>query len=301
MKVAQADALSLLNKYAEERTPVLFARASRNPMRDYKAIFDAIESTLFDVGSQKVPLEQIRAQLEPSKHLEGKRFTDDECYSMLVHVVFYSGFDAQKVSDRLPVIDENFPNYRVVADYKQGKIDSILNDPRMIRHEGKVTACVHNAKVFRDIIAKHSSLQAWIDTLPPLDSDKAIIESRERFRGLFQFLGERTAFHFMTDLGQPVLKPDRVIERIFRRFGLVPDDLKRDALYVALIREGQKFAKATGRPIRYIDIVFVTYGQDQTKDMGLERGICLEKKPSCSVCQAAKYCAYYARTHQVTA
>jgi DNA-3-methyladenine glycosylase I len=66
-----------------------------------------------------------------------------------------------------------------------------------------------------------------------------------------------------------------------------------DKLHVALIQEGRKFAKATGYPIRYIDRVFVAYGQERTSDMGLSRGICLERNPACSSCGANKYCEYF--------
>lgn len=52
-------------------------------MKDYKAIFDGIESTLFEVGSRTLSRDEIRAALEPSKHLEGRRFTDDEYYTNL--------------------------------------------------------------------------------------------------------------------------------------------------------------------------------------------------------------------------
>ncbi len=102
-------------------------------------------------------------------------------------------------------------------------------------------------------------------------------------------LGEITTYHFLTDIGMPVLKPDRVVTRIFTRLGLV----EQDAGPLSIIHEGKKFAEATGLPIRYVDIVFVAYGQVQTKEIGLERGICLEINPSCSVCGAARYCDYY--------
>jgi hypothetical protein len=38
-------------------------------VKDYKAIFDGIESTLFEVGSRTLSRDQIRAALAPSKHL----------------------------------------------------------------------------------------------------------------------------------------------------------------------------------------------------------------------------------------
>src|SRR5205085_7129716 len=117
-------------------------------------------------------------------------------------------------------------------------------------------ACIHNAKALKDVIGKYGSLKAWLESLPAPNSDEAVIEIREHLQLLFKFLGPRTAFHFMTDLGLPVLKPDRVIERIFKRLVLVGDKLADDPLYLSLIQEGRKFAQATGYPIRYIDIVF---------------------------------------------
>lgn len=99
-----------------------------------------------------------------------------------------------------------------------------------------------------------------------------------------------------------MLKPDRVIERIFQRIGLVPESLHdSDALYVALIQQGRNFAKATGYSIRYIDIVFVCYGQVQAKEVGIERGICLsddEGGPSCSICGIREHCEYYGHRRQ---
>jgi len=257
---------------------------------DYEGIFEAVENTLYEVGSR----EQIEKSLEPSKHLEGKRFSDEECYRKLVHIVFYSGFRAETVTKKLPIIDGHFPNYTTVSGFGARDVEHIRNDGRMIRHEGKIKACVENARIFQAIVTEHGSFQAWLDSLPYPGSDQEIIDLRDEFRR-FAFLGERTAFHFMTDLGLPVLKPDRVIERIFKRLDLVQDNWKDDKLYAALIQEGRKFAKATGRPIRYVDSVFVAYGQMQTSDMGLDRGICLERNPACSVCRARKYCKYGAR------
>jgi DNA-3-methyladenine glycosylase I len=262
---------------------------------DYKAIFEAVESTLFEAGSRNVPREQIVASLETSKHLEGKRFADDECYRTLVHIVFYSGFKAETVTKKIPIIDEHFPNYRTVSDFDSHEVERIRHDERMIKNASKIRACIENAKTLRGIIDRHGSFQAWLDTLPYPESDREIIDLRNEFRRRFKFLGERTAFHFMTDLGLPVLKPDRVIERIFKRLDLVAGDLEGDKLYVALIQEGRRFAKATGHPIRYIDRVFVAYGQTQTTDMGLDRGICLEANPACRVCGAREYCGYDAR------
>lgn len=94
----------------------------------------------------------------------------------------------------------------------------------------------------------------------------------------------------MTDIGLPVLKPDRVMSRIFIRLGLLQN--KKQLLKAVL--QGRKFAEATKHPIRYIDIVFVKYGQDSSKDYGIDQGICLEKKPRCSACGVQAHCVYWA-------
>jgi DNA-3-methyladenine glycosylase I len=50
-----------------------------------------------------------------------------------------------------------------------------------------------------------------------------------------------------------VLKPNRVICRIFYRLGLIRSELDTEEA----LRQGRLLAQATREPIRYIDIVFV--------------------------------------------
>jgi DNA-3-methyladenine glycosylase I len=259
-------------------------------MRDYKAIFDELESTLIEVGSQKMAREKIRAELDFYKHLEGKRFTDDEYYTMLVHIIFYSGFRAQTVTEKLPIIDRHFPNYAVVAEYGPEKIQAILRDPEMIRNNKKIKACVEDARLVRSIVGKHGSFQNYIDSFNAAESAANLFRLKEDLQQRLHGLGEITVYHLLTDIGMPVLKPDRVVTRIFTRLGLI----ESGAGPLVIIEEGRKFANATGLPIRYIDIIFVAYGQVQTKEIGLERGICLEVNPSCSICGARTICEYYA-------
>lgn len=258
-------------------------------MKDYKAIFETIESTLLKIGSQNLSEDQIRARLEDYKHVEGQQFTDDQYYQKLVKVVFYSGFRAQTVTGKLPIIQGHFPRYDTVADYGEHEVESILNDKPMIKNKRKVDACIENAKTFRPIVGKYGSFQKFVDSFEPTKSDTNLKRLKEDLQQRFKGLGGITTYHFLTSIGMPVLKPDRVIKRIFARLGLV----ETGAEEWAFVQEGRKFAQATGHPIRYIDIVFVAYGQVQTKELGVERGICLEQEPTCSVCGVTKLCEFY--------
>jgi DNA-3-methyladenine glycosylase I len=81
-----------------------------------------------------------------------------------------------------------------------------------------------------------------------------------------------------------------VICRIFKRLGLIEDERQ----LLKTIIQGRKFAQATALPIGYIDIVFVAYGQLQSLEFGLDRGICLATNPACDLCGVTSHCHYYA-------
>ena len=97
----------------------------------------------------------------------------------------------------------------------------------------------------------------------------------------------------MTDIGLPVLKPDRAITRIFKRIGLI--ESKEQLLKTVII--GRRFSQETGEPIRYIDIILSKYGQmGEDVNLGLDDGICLEAYPKCGLCGIQGYCDHYAQT-----
>jgi DNA-3-methyladenine glycosylase I len=98
------------------------------------------------------------------------------------------------------------------------------------------------------------------------------------------------------ELGFTVLKPDIVLSRIFFRLGLV--DSQDDNSGV--IEAGRKIAVAAKEPIRYIDIIFVLYGQVGEKPyLGLKTGICLEKNPKCKRCDMYNFCTYERKKKQI--
>jgi DNA-3-methyladenine glycosylase I len=140
------------------------------------------------------------------------------------------------------------------------------------------------------MIQKHGSFQQYIDSFKATTSEENLMLLKKELQHRFDYLGGITAYHFMTDMGLPVLKPDRVVSRIFYRLGATQTE--NDV--VEAVNQGKKFAEATGLPIRYIDIVFVIYGQAQSLEFGVDRGICL-KEPRCSVCGLTEQCRYFQR------
>ncbi len=263
-------------------------------MFDYQLIFKNIELTLISEGSKNLPLEKIRENLEPFKHFEGRVLADSEYFRILVEVIFYSGFRAATVTAKLVTIHAHFPDYATVAKYSDDDIRRVLSDDAMIKNHIKINACVRNAQIFQGIIRQHGSFQKYIDGFLPTVSFENLMLLKEELEYLFEGLGRITTYHFLTEIGLPVLKPDRVISRIFKRLALIENE---EQLLKTVI-QGRKFAESTGYPIRYIDIVLVAYGQVQSVEFGIERGICLEAKPSCSICKVSEFCKFYSRNLQ---
>lgn len=260
-------------------------------MTDYKVLFESIEKSLLAEGSKTLPLDQIQENLDKFKHFENRLFSDFDYYRILVNVTFFAGFRASIVNAKLNTIHKHLPDFETVSDYGEQEIRGILADKNMIRNRRKVKGCIENAKLFRAIIQKHGSFQKYIESFNGKESSDSLLLLKEDLESKFAGLGKVTVYHFLTDIGFPVLKPDRVICRIFERLDLIDN---REQIHQAVL-QGRKFAEATGHPIRYIDIVFVAYGQVKSSEFGIERGICLENKPLCHLCGAKNFCNYYSQ------
>lgn len=257
---------------------------------DYKKVFEQAQKSLIEYGMQRRTLEQINAYLGTYKSVTRQELTDDDYFAELVKVVFYSGFRAATVNARIDIIHRWLPDCPTVAGYGEDQVTAAMADDKMIRNERKIRACIKNAKTMIELARVHGSFAKYLGSLEPLDTLENLLLLKEELEARFEYLGGITGYHFLSELGMPVLKPDRVICRIFHRLGL----LEKEDQYLKAVIQGRKFAQATGLPIRYIDIIFVTYGQVQTVDVGLDRGICLNK-PRCSVCGLKGFCRAYTR------
>lgn len=253
----------------------------------YAEVFSAVEKHVLASSSERVSPEQVKSRLDEFKHVATRSFSDADYFRMLVFVAFYSGFKAETVSRKRTVIEECFPTWEVVAEYDEEDIRGILHRKNMIANKRKIRACVNNARTLRNIVHQHGSFKAFLDHHLRSDSFEDLMLLKELLQTRFDYLGGITVYHFMTDVGLNVLKPDLVISRLFKRLGL----LESEEQPLKAIIEGRKFAAATRLPIRYIDIVLVTYGQVASSDLGSVKGMCL-KEPRCSACSIRSYCRY---------
>lgn len=257
-------------------------------MTKYKEIFLNIENTLKQ--QSWFSEEEFNEQFGKFKKLENRELTDNDYYRMLTMIIFYSGFKSSIVENKRKIILGHFTDFKKVAKYDKKVFQRISSDPEMIKNRIKIQSCINNAVTFENIVNKHGAFKSYLDSFHANESLEQLDELKNDLQYRFEYLGNITVYHFLTDIGFNVLKPDRVITRIFRRLGLIDHDKQ----YLKTVYHGRNFAKETGYPIRYVDIILVKYGQKgESKMFGLKNGICLELNPNCKVCKLKNYCQYY--------
>jgi DNA-3-methyladenine glycosylase I len=258
---------------------------------DYKAIFEAIKESLYTNSSTPAKLkESIDWTRDRTYENVVKQYPTDETfneyfYRLLVAVTFYSGFKASTVDKKLPAIYKCFPNIETAATLSDEDLEQIREREDVIRHKYKLKACRDNAQMMLKVIEGIGSIKDLIESYKPFDSFENLMLLNEALRARFAYISHITVFHVMTDLGLYVLKPDLVITRTFARLGLIAN---RQCELHAII-QGQEFAKTMDCSMRYIDAVFVAYGQKG--NWGGAPGIC-SNKPKCHLCTAKSLCKY---------
>jgi len=260
-------------------------------MIDYKKIFELFEKGLIEEGSKNKSRDTIKSNLNKYTKFKNRRLDDDSYFKILVCVVFYSGMKAQTVTDKIEkgIIEKHFSSWswKKVSEYTDKDVEKIMSDSEMIRNKKKIVACVNNAKKFREIIKKYGSFRKYIDSFKAEESLVNLLFLKEDLEFKFSYIGKVNVYHFLTDIGMNVLKPDRVIMRIFKRLGLID----HESQFLRAVFHGREFKEATGHPIRYIDIIFAAYGQVKSDDFGIKEGICLNK-PRCRYCYAEPMCEF---------
>ena len=251
---------------------------------DFKDLFQKMESTLRKQSS--LSKEDFEKEFGRFKRFNYKNDTDDELYWKMVGVIFYSGMTAATVTAKLPAIRKHLSDYKSVKEYGEEDVKHIMGEKGIIRNEKKIRGCIKNAQRFHDIVKRYGSFAGYVESFGDLNKETTLNTLKEELMK-FEFLGIRTAYHFMLDMGLNVWKPDRVICRILYRLGLVEnkDDIEK------AVRVGKEISIKIGLPIRYIDIVFVKYGQQGAEEpFGLDNGICLGNNPRCHLCGIREYC-----------
>lgn len=265
-------------------------------MHPYKDIFDGLYSTLKD--NSGLSEEEFDKILGGYKGFENREYSDEEYFGKLVQVIFYSGFKEQIVNAKLVTIESYFSNYQKVLNYGEHEIKEMMQDEKMIKNKNKIESCIKNARTFKELIEEYGSFKHYVNSFEIKDSFgnysfENLMLFKEEIEFKFKHFRAINAYHLMTEIGLPVVKPDIVIKRIFYRLGLI-DTPDSDKQILKTVIQGRKMSEAVGYPIRAVDILLVKYGQmGKDEEFGLDNGICLETNPKCNICGIKKFCRVY--------
>jgi DNA-3-methyladenine glycosylase I len=253
------------------------------------SVFLAIEADVLTAARTQRSAQYVRDYLAKFENVRTD-LRDDELYARLVDVVFYSGFKAETVDAKRPRIRHWFPDVATVARYGERDVRKILADDGVIRHERKVRACITNARKFEALARAHGSVRAYLDAFDAAGSLKNLLRLRDALQRDFAFLGGITVYHFLMDIGLPVLKPDRVICRLFARLGLIASASD----HAQAIEVGRRISQLTQRTrhprsIRYVDRILVAHGQTADTEHGFGSALCVNI-PRCGECSARQAC-----------
>lgn len=91
-------------------------------------------------------------------------YDDNELFEMLVLESFQAGLSWITILKKRENFKKAFDDFDVVkvADYDEDKIDELRNNAGIIRHKGKITSAINNAKIFIEIQKEFGSFSDYI-------------------------------------------------------------------------------------------------------------------------------------------
>ncbi len=123
---------------------------------------------------------------------------------------FQSGLSWLTILRKREAFRRAFSGFEIsaVAGYRAEDVDRLLQDPSIVRHRGKIDACVKNARRVIELTAAEGSFASFLWRYEPAPGDaerttapEAIALAGELKRRGFKFVGPTTAYAFMQSMG----------------------------------------------------------------------------------------------------
>ncbi len=95
--------------------------------------------------------------------------TEQELYELFILETFQAGLSWECVLNKRDFFREAYEGFvpEKVAAFDEKKIESLLNNPSIIRNKLKIRSSVTNTRIYLDIISEFKSFRAYINTFLP--------------------------------------------------------------------------------------------------------------------------------------
>lgn len=141
---------------------------------------------------------------------------DQQLFRWLSLELFHIGLSWQLVLSKMDGFDQAFDffDYHKIANYDESKIQSLMENPKIIRHQQKIRATVNNAQAFIKIQAEFGSFDQYIwaftegKTVLRADGQPMLTQSalsdavtKDLKKRGFKFLGSVTIYSYLQAIG----------------------------------------------------------------------------------------------------
>ncbi len=141
---------------------------------------------------------------------------DQRLFEKLCLEGFQAGLAWITILRKRPAFREAFADFAidVVAEYTDADVERLLTDAGIVRHRGKITAAIGNARAAQELIADVGSIDAHVwsfaperDRRPahfgevPASTPESTALSKDLKRRGWRFVGPTTVYAFMQSMG----------------------------------------------------------------------------------------------------
>ena len=137
---------------------------------------------------------------------------DKELFEMLVLESFQAGLSWITILKKRENFKKAFDDFDVVkvANYNENKVNELLENEGIIRHKGKITSAINNAKIFIEIQKEHGSFSEYIWSFTDGETIKAEFKTESELskkiskdlkkRGM-KFVGPTIIYSYLESIG----------------------------------------------------------------------------------------------------
>lgn len=177
---------------------------------------------------------------------------DDRYLSLLCLRVFRAGIKHSVVDQKWPAFEAAFHGFDpdAVASMTDEDIETLMGDPGLIRHWGKLRSVPPNAAALRTISSESNGFGRWLASWP---SDQTLALWDELAKR-FKMLGGDSAPRFLRMAGRDSFIFSPSVEAALRHWG-VTDGGKGKAARIAAAAQFNDWAATTGRPLAHLSMI----------------------------------------------
>lgn len=140
---------------------------------------------------------------------------DDGYLEAMSRIVFSTGLNWGVVNNKWPDINKAFLNFSIkkVSEFDSPAVKELLEDPKIIRSEGKIKAIIRNAQAIGEIQKEFGSMKDYIKSMNKEGLDILLKDLKKRF----SYMGESTSIMFLFGVGEETPQLFKLLEKSHKK------------------------------------------------------------------------------------